>query len=83
MRLGLRPIAATLETMFQVAASSRPLAIVVEFDPDLDTVRLTDLAVGIGAQVVDVGVTDTSERLIARIELAVAATRALRAREPQ
>jgi hypothetical protein len=81
MQLGLRPVAATHDTMFQVAAASRPLAIVVEFDPDLDNARLTDLAVSVGAQVVHVGLTDTTEQLIQRIELAVIAARALRARE--
>ncbi|MBI5537625.1 MAG: hypothetical protein HY898_33185 [Deltaproteobacteria bacterium] len=81
MQMGLRPIAATIETMFQVAAAARPLAIVVEFDPDLDHARLTDLAVSVGAQVVHVRLVDTSEALIERIQVAVVAARALRARE--
>ena len=78
MELGLRPIVATRETMFQVAASSRPLVIVVEFDPELDRSHLTDMAVSVGAQIVEVGLTDTTEQLIRRIQVAVTASRMMR-----
>jgi hypothetical protein len=81
MQLGLRPIVATRDTMFQVAASSRPLVVVVEFDPELARTQLMDLAVSVGAQVVEVGLTDTTEDLIRRIELAVTASRLLRDKE--
>jgi hypothetical protein len=81
MQLGLRPIVATPETMFQVAASSRPLAIVVEFDPDLDSAKLMDLAVSVGAQVVAVGLTENAQQLVQRIEVAVSAARMLRAKD--
>jgi len=67
--------------MFQVATASRPLVIVVEFDPDLDLAKLTDLAVSVGAQVVHVRLTDTTEQLIQRIEGSVHAARRLRAQE--
>ena len=81
MQLGLRPIVATRETMFQVAASSRPLVVVVEFDPEIDRAGLMDMVVSVGAQIVEVGLTDTTEELIRRIEVAVKAARLLRARE--
>ena len=81
MQLGLRPIVATPDTMFQVAAAARPLAIVVEFDPELDHSRLMDLAVSVGAQVVGVGLTESTQELIQRIEVAVYAARMLREKE--
>lgn len=80
MQMGIRPMVATRETMLTVAATNRPLAVVVEFDPYMTRTEIMDLAVSIGAQLVEVQLTDTTELLSQRVELAVKAARQLRAR---
>jgi len=71
---------ATRETMLTVAAANRPLAVVFEFDPYMTRTEIMDLAVSIGAQVVEVQLTDTPEVLSERVQLAVTASRQLRSR---
>jgi len=80
MQLGIRPLVATRETMLTVAAANRPLAVVFEFDPYMTRTEIMDLAVSIGAQVVEVQLTDTPEVLSERVQLAVTASRQLRSR---
>jgi hypothetical protein len=79
VQLGMRPIVATIETMFRVAATNRPLVIVVGFEPAVDRSGLRDLAVSVGAQMIEVGLTETPEQLIERIGTATRAARMLRA----
>ena len=73
-KLGIRTVAATPTSVARVAANSRPLAIVHEFDPDLDMDALRDVAVGVGSELVEILPTDTraslSERMAAAIALA-------------
>jgi hypothetical protein len=78
MRLGLRPIIATQATMTQIAASSRPLVLVMESDPSLDHEKIMDLVVSIGAQVVYVTEGDSLDELTQRASLAVTAARTRR-----
>jgi hypothetical protein len=78
MRLGLRPIVGTPATTMQIATSSRPLVLVMESNPSLDSEKMMDLAVSIGAQIVYVTETDSLEELTQRATLAVAAARSRR-----
>ncbi len=77
---GLRPIIATQATMTQIAASSRPLVMVIESDPNLDQTELMDLAVSIGAQLVVVSSREPAAQLSERVRLAVIAARHHRGR---
>lgn len=75
-----RPIAAKRETAVAVAAENRPLVIVVSHDVELPGVELTDLAVGVGAQLVRVRASERPQDLAKRVGLAIAAAR--RKRQP-
>ena len=79
MQLGIHPVVATRGTMLTMAAANRPLVVVIEFDPYMTRTEIMDLAVSIGAQMVEVQLTDTPESLAQRVHNAVIAARHLRA----
>lgn len=77
---GCRPVVAKRETAAQVAAENRPLVIVVADGGRLGGVALTDLVVGVGAQLVRTTKSDAPGALAERVRLAITAARRIRPR---
>jgi hypothetical protein len=80
VELGMRPVSASAETAARVVATVRPLVIVAERHVGLSSNELTDLAVGVGAQLVIVNPVDVGPALSERIKLSGTAARMLRSR---
>jgi hypothetical protein len=76
----MRPVSASAETAARVVATVRPLVIVAERHVGLSSNELTDLAVGVGAQLVIVNPVDVGPALSERIKLSGTAARMLRSR---
>lgn len=80
VELGMRPVSASAESAPRVVATVRPLVIVVERNVGLSSNELTDLAVGVGAQLVIVSSVDIGPALSERVKLSGTAARMLRSR---
>ncbi len=77
-KLGLRPVAASFANTATVAANCRPLVILLDVDPALDRDAIGEVAVSVGAQLVEILPTDTRQSLTERVEAALQAARRLR-----